>query len=1024
MGLIKDKDRYNNDNTISNDDYLIGTDEQDGKRTKTYLLSDLIAFIATQADGLSQDNIFTEIDLGTRLEGESLATLANNLDAYTISDSVLPIYKVTTTPISPSSLPREERFVVLLRGKGDYGVGGTALADEDFFALNPVQAEVIRNSTIISSLLNTNQIIRGSVAYSGTGLIYESTYYTYTIGGTFYEAQPDNNIVISAGGAEPRIDVVAGDTDGNITVIEGTPSANPVKPALLDYETQIELTNIDVAALSTSPTINQETIYYENLGEPTEWEVSDSTGGVRIIKNSTLNSYEGTFSIRVNSPVNSDNFSVTKDTSINTDDYEELVFRMKLDDPFGNSAIKVVFLLGGIPVQAAFAISDGRHGFDASNTTDYQLLVIPLPQNELAVEFDQILFELSGVTGGQVMHIDNMRLTGGVTNPSDSVIPERTSQLINDGEDGINPFITSNDVTLQLATENDNVTTETILVDLGATFPSTGFKAYEDNGASASLGISSDSGTAVGSLELKNENLTGFTSISVQDTLATPNLLFVPNRPDSTPRVLSVGASDGVTTAYSGDDGVIDLSSLNLSNLQAVLNAGNSATDENTGDNYVEFVLDEVITANNYIDLQIYDTVLDIYSNFYQTPTEIRVEVQDDNISAYGGLGFSVADRSPWLNSSNNGGSLQLGFHTDIKTDNQFIDMTVPTGAANAQRYFMPLSVNGNFSDSDAEITVGKTTTANTALSVDVSNPLGNDCNMLVANTADNTDTITPTGTGGWAKILVNSASEPAVGASAVKEAGGTFQANQDMYLNIYHDADGYKYFWTYVTSVPDIDADTLTGLTADQFLRSDVADIKTVGDLTFNDNVSLILGTGGDNKFYHDGTNQLRLDLINNDFFVIRDNTTNRFTFSKTDGLFACENIQTDSYKSTGSIATNNRVVTIGDYDDDYRFTKIIVDDQNKSVSIGDATAVDTGVRIVTNHGTGKITLGDDSAIPVSNGTFIEIDDSNSEVTINAADLNFNGIPTYADDTAAGVGGLTAGYVYMTATGELRIKI
>lgn len=32
--------------------------------------------------------------------------------------------------------------------------------------------------------------------------------------------------------------------------------------------------------------------------------------------------------------------------------------------------------------------------------------------------------------------------------------------------------------------------------------------------------------------------------------------------------------------------------------------------------------------------------------------------------------------------------------------------------------------------------------------------------------------------------------------------------------------------------------------------------------------------------------------------------------------------------------------------------------------------------------------------------------------------------LPTYADDAAAGVGGLTTGFIYKTATGELRIKL
>lgn len=43
---------------------------------------------------------------------------------------------------------------------------------------------------------------------------------------------------------------------------------------------------------------------------------------------------------------------------------------------------------------------------------------------------------------------------------------------------------------------------------------------------------------------------------------------------------------------------------------------------------------------------------------------------------------------------------------------------------------------------------------------------------------------------------------------------------------------------------------------------------------------------------------------------------------------------------------------------------------------------------------------------------------------TIKATDINFTGLSTYADDTAAGTGGLAAGDVYKTSTGELRIKL
>lgn len=45
-------------------------------------------------------------------------------------------------------------------------------------------------------------------------------------------------------------------------------------------------------------------------------------------------------------------------------------------------------------------------------------------------------------------------------------------------------------------------------------------------------------------------------------------------------------------------------------------------------------------------------------------------------------------------------------------------------------------------------------------------------------------------------------------------------------------------------------------------------------------------------------------------------------------------------------------------------------------------------------------------------------------EGEVKASGLNLTGLSTYADDAAAGAGGLTSGDVYKTATGELRIKL
>jgi collagen type VII alpha len=57
------------------------------------------------------------------------------------------------------------------------------------------------------------------------------------------------------------------------------------------------------------------------------------------------------------------------------------------------------------------------------------------------------------------------------------------------------------------------------------------------------------------------------------------------------------------------------------------------------------------------------------------------------------------------------------------------------------------------------------------------------------------------------------------------------------------------------------LDADLLDGIDSESFLRSDAADIKTSGDLTFNDNVKATFGTGNDLQIYHDGNDSFISD-------------------------------------------------------------------------------------------------------------------------------------------------------------------
>ena len=91
-------------------------------------------------------------------------------------------------------------------------------------------------------------------------------------------------------------------------------------------------------------------------------------------------------------------------------------------------------------------------------------------------------------------------------------------------------------------------------------------------------------------------------------------------------------------------------------------------------------------------------------------------------------------------------------------------------------------------------------------------------------------------------------------------------------------------------------------------------------------------------------------------------------------------------------------------------------------------------GISVLSNSGTSgssSVGVGKDGQV---NGGIFEYQKSSSAVriqrhgavyiTIDANGVKLGGVPTYADDTAAGNGGLSAGHLYKTSGGDLKIKL
>lgn len=329
MGLISNRTRYNSDSTISREDYLIGTDSEDAKRTKTY----------------------------------SLGEIADFLGLGSIDNSLL-----------------EE---------------------------------------VINNLISQNDILSGNIVYSGTGMIYQSTPYAYIIAGELYNAPPNNNISLSNGGAEPRIDVIAGDINGNIVVIQGDESANPVEPALQDYDTQIKLAIVVVSAGETQPTgFNLEQIYNEMTGEPNEWTVTENTSSERIDLSSSTDPYLGSVSISAVSPQDADQITFTNDSSVASSNYKYLVYRIKFLTPVTKDfVIKTSLLSGGVQTIDSVGVTTNNYPIDGNNVTDHQLVVIPLSDfSDTDFNFERILFTLDGQKESYRYFIDDVKL---VSDPLD-----------------------------------------------------------------------------------------------------------------------------------------------------------------------------------------------------------------------------------------------------------------------------------------------------------------------------------------------------------------------------------------------------------------------------------------------------------------------------------------------------------------------------------------------------------------------------------------------------------------------------
>ena len=218
--------------------------------------------------------------------------------------------------------------------------------------------------------------ITGRVSWSGEGLVFQSTLITGSLNGVTINIPQNLNIVLNpADPTNDRFDLFVVNTNNTLTVLEGTPSANPVKPSI-DQLTQFEIGFVRVSAGQSTPSeLSNVTVYNEDLGQPTEWNFTTSLPA-QIDPASTANPQSGEKSIYFKNLPIEGLVTFEAASAINASGIQSVTFKIKKNSL--SAGVRISFYLGNNTdnVGDAALIFDGQFGFDGSNTSSYQNIVI------------------------------------------------------------------------------------------------------------------------------------------------------------------------------------------------------------------------------------------------------------------------------------------------------------------------------------------------------------------------------------------------------------------------------------------------------------------------------------------------------------------------------------------------------------------------------------------------------------------------------------------------------------------------
>ena len=460
MAKIHKTNIYTFDDNISAQDYLIGTDKDNLKKTKSFKVGLLTSSIIEQIGAANGNKILS----GTLTHIGGLFYQTSEI-FYIIGEQSYNVPSAIIEFSPPYGGKRTD--IIYVDNQGEIGViEGETNSIPAAPTVNGVSRLLFTHVDIEYKASQSNKILEGGFISWNTGFSHYVSRLAYILQNESYTSDGGNVVFDNSHATLDRIDAIVVNVDGNLLVIKGEASDIPAEPRV-DQLLYTLVSYVDIPAGATAISgVSELIVYAENTGVPTEF--NGLTADTDIILNDTNFPHDGSlvsvFNRFVPVTVGSQpgkTVSFTDNETHLTNSYTAIEFWIRLDaaiegrNPgFLNIGIHDTNNYNdnrqAIPSSTSANSSIG-YGYNEDVIEVYQRVIFPLDKfNFLPETFDTILFYFDGEVQASCW-IDNIRLINGgltVVNTGSYLDLTDTSDTTYIGKEGYRPTVVNGSLKL------------------------------------------------------------------------------------------------------------------------------------------------------------------------------------------------------------------------------------------------------------------------------------------------------------------------------------------------------------------------------------------------------------------------------------------------------------------------------------------------------------------------------------------------------------------------------------------------